>query len=163
MPVWPPVRATLTWVNGTTLLGLSLAAAARTRLRRAPGGVLIASGYRWRVPRQKCFTLGGVIFTRRDADWLLDTARRDLLGHETRHVAQYAVLGPLFLPAYALASGWSWLTTGGYGARNFFERNAGLAAGGYRELPLRPWAQRLRPGRAGKDPAGPGATGSAAS
>jgi hypothetical protein len=133
------VRTVLTWVNGTTPLALLVAAAARTPVRRAPGGVLIAEGYRWRVPRQHCFTLGGVIFSRRTADWLLDVRRQRLLGHETRHVGQYAVLGPLFLPAYGLAAGWSWLTTGAYGCRNVFERHAGLAAGGYRDLPLRPW------------------------
>ncbi|HEU4422156.1 MAG TPA: hypothetical protein VFR67_06400 [Pilimelia sp.] len=144
MAVWPAVRGTLTWVNGTTLLGLALSGAARTPLRRAPGGILVAAGYRWRVPRQQCFTVGTVIFTRRTADWLLDPGHRELLRHETRHVGQYAVLGPLFLPAYALASGWSWLVTGGYGSRNVFERHAGLAAGGYRDLPVRPWVSRLR-------------------
>jgi hypothetical protein len=144
MRVWPTTRAALTWLNGTTLLGLALSAAARTPLRRAPGGVMIAEGYRWRVPQQKCFTLGGVIFTRQAADWLLSTDRQELLGHETRHVGQYAVLGPLFLPAYAAASAWSWLATGGYGARNLFERHAGLTAGGYRDRPLRPWVARLR-------------------
>jgi hypothetical protein len=143
MAVWPAVRSTLTWVNGTTAFALLLSGAARTPLRRAPGGVLVAAGYRWRVPRQQCFTVGGVIFTRETADWLLDTGRQELLGHETRHIGQYAILGPLFLPAYALASGWSWLTTGGYGSRNFFERHAGLAAGGYRELPPRPWVARI--------------------
>ncbi|HYN95153.1 MAG TPA: hypothetical protein VES42_14995 [Pilimelia sp.] len=141
MPTWPTVRAALTWVNGTTLLGVTLAAAARAPLRRGPGGVLVAGGYRWRVPRQHCFTLGGVIFCRHEADWLL--RRERLLAHEARHVSQYAVLGPLFLPAYALASGWSWLATGGYGCRNVFERHAGLHAGGYRQLPPRPWLARL--------------------
>jgi hypothetical protein len=142
--LWPPVRATLTWLNGSTLLALLLAAAARTPLRRGPSAVLIAEGYRWRVPKQKCFTLGGVIFSRRTADWLLDVRRERLLGHETRHVGQYAVLGPFFLPAYGLAAAWSWLATGAYGCRNFFERHAGLAEGGYRDLPLRPWVSRLR-------------------
>jgi hypothetical protein len=161
MAVWPTARTVLTWANLTTPLALVLCAAARTRPRRVPGGVLVAAGYRWRVPRQQCFTLGGVIFTREDAGWLLAAERSELLGHETRHVGQYAVLGPLFLPAYALASGWSWLATGGYGARNVFERHAGLTAGGYADRPLRPWADvvrqrahRLRPAtrRAGHRP-----------
>jgi hypothetical protein len=143
-PVWPSVRTVLTWVNGTTPLALAVALAARTPIRRGPAGVLIAEGYRWRVPRQHCFTLGGVIFSRRPADWLLDVRRHRLLGHETRHVDQYAVFGPLFLPAYGLASGWSWLVTGAYGCRNAFERHAGLAEGGYRELPPRPWVRNTR-------------------
>ncbi|HEU5107581.1 MAG TPA: hypothetical protein VFT95_03310 [Micromonosporaceae bacterium] len=141
---WPGVRRTLTWVNLTTPLGVALAAASRSPLRRAPGGVLVAEGYRWRVPRQTCFTVGGVIFTRKDVDWLLDVRRERLLAHETRHVDQYAVLGPLFFPAYGLASGWSWFVTGAYGCRNAFERHAGLAAGGYRDLPVRPWLAALR-------------------
>jgi hypothetical protein len=157
MAIWPAVRTALmgerlvprtalilTWVNGTTALGLVLSGAARTSLRRTPGGVLVAAGYRWRVPRQECFTLGCVIFTRQEADWLLDAGRRELLGHETRHVGQYAILGPLFLPAYAVASAWSWLVAGEYGCRNVFERHAGLAAGGYDDLPLRPWVTRIR-------------------
>jgi hypothetical protein len=144
MPRWPAVRTALTWVNGTTLLALVLSTATRTRLARAPGGLYVASGYRLRVPKQSCFTVGSVVFTKRPAGWLLDPDREALLAHETRHVAQYAVLGPFFFPLYAAASAYSYLLTGGYGCRNFFEKNAGLAAGGYRQLPLRPWAARTR-------------------
>lgn len=136
------MRAALTWVNGTTLAAVVLSAATRTRLARGPGGVFVAGGYRLRVPKQSCFTIGTVVFTKRPADWLLDPDRADLLAHETRHVAQYAVLGPFFFPLYAAASAYSYLMTGGYGCRNFFEKHAGLAAGGYRQLPLRPWASR---------------------
>jgi hypothetical protein len=49
----------------------------------------------------------------------------------------------LFFPVYWSACAWSYALTGGYGARNVLERRAGLAAGGYDELPLRPWAARL--------------------
>lgn len=143
-PLWPPVRTVLTWVNGTTPAGVLLAVAGRARLRRGPHGVLIAEGYRWRVPRGPCFTVGTVVFARQGAEWLLDVRQERLLWHETRHIGQYAVLGPLFPPAYALAAVWSWLTTGAYGSRNVFERHAGLSSGGYRELPLRPWALRVR-------------------
>jgi hypothetical protein len=144
MRVWPVVRSTLTWINGTSLAAVVLSVVTRTPLVRGPGGVLVAAGYRLRVPRQSCFTVGTVVFTRRTADWLLHPDRAALLGHETRHVAQYAVLGPIFWLAYALASGWSYLVTGSYGCRNVFERHAGLAAGGYRQVPLRPWADRTR-------------------
>ncbi|WP_460845903.1 hypothetical protein [Phytohabitans suffuscus] len=142
MPRWPAVRTTLTWLNGTTLAALVLCTATRTRLVRGPGGVYVAGGYRLRVPKQSCFTVGTVVFTKRPAGWLLDPDREELLAHETRHVAQYAVLGLFFFPLYAAASAYSYLMTGGYGCRNFFEQNAGLAAGGYRQLPLRPWAAR---------------------
>ncbi|HEX2355161.1 MAG TPA: hypothetical protein VHI50_01705 [Micromonosporaceae bacterium] len=137
------LRTGLTCVNGTTAIALVVAAAARTRLRRASGGILIAEGYRLPVPRQRCFTMGCVIFTRGEASGLLHGDHAALLGHETRHVWQYALLGPLFWPAYWLACGYSWAVTGRYGPRNFFERHAGLAAGGYRDVPLRPWAARL--------------------
>jgi hypothetical protein len=148
MRIWPLARTALTAVNGTTLAGLAVAAVSRARVRRGVGGVLVAEGYRLPVPKQTCFTVGSVILTRRPADWLLDPSRTDLLAHETRHVGQYAVLGPLFWPAYWLACGWSYALTGSYGARNAFERHAGLARGGYRELPLRPWAARLAARRA---------------
>ena len=60
-----------------------------------------------------------------------DEQHAELLGHETKHAFQYALLGPLFWPAYWLACGWSYARTGTYGLRNVFERHAGLAAGGY--------------------------------
>ena len=57
-----------------------------------------------------------------------------LLGHEERHCTQYAwCLGLPFLPLYFLAAGWSLARTGNPGTRNFFERRAGLRAGGYPE------------------------------
>jgi hypothetical protein len=95
------------------------------------------------VPPATCFTVGSVILTRERADWLLDADRADLLGHESRHAGQYALLGPLFWPAYWAACGYSYALTGTWGARNAFERHAGLTAGGYRNAPLRPWAARL--------------------
>jgi hypothetical protein len=105
--------------------------------------VLIAEGYRRRVPPATCFTVGSVIITRRTAEWLLADERSALLDHETRHAGQYAVLGPLFWPVYWVLCGWSYALTGSYGSRNFFERHAGLHTGGYPELPLRPWAARF--------------------
>ncbi|HEX2771661.1 MAG TPA: hypothetical protein VHN18_04425 [Micromonosporaceae bacterium] len=137
------VRSVVTWINGTTPVGLALAVAARTTRVRGPGGVIVAGGYRLPVPRQKCFTVGSVILTRPPAQWLLHPDRADLLGHEMRHVAQYAALGPLFWPAYWAMCGYSYLLTGSYGGRNTFERRAGLRAGGYREAPLRPWLAGL--------------------
>ncbi len=137
-------RTILTALNGTTGAGLLIALATGARIRRGPHGVLIAEGYRLRVPPATCFTVGSVIITRRTADWLLAPERHRLFHHESRHAAQYAALGPLFWPAYWLSCGWSYALTGSYGARNAFERHAGLATGGYRELPLRPWAARFR-------------------
>jgi hypothetical protein len=45
---------------------------------------------------------------------------------------------------YALATGWSLLRTGHLAAGNAFERHAGLAAGGYPDLPLIPLAVQAR-------------------
>ena len=145
-------RTLLTAANGTTGAGLLFALATRCRVRRGRDGVLIAEGYRLPVPPASCFTVGSVIVTRRSADWLLAEERAALFGHESRHAGQYAVLRPLFWPAYWMACGWSYATTGSYGARNFFERHAGLHDGGYPvDLPLRPWLERRRrrPGRRG--------------
>ena len=144
---WPLARTVLTAINGTTGVGLLLALATGAKVRRGRDGVLIAEGYKRRVPPATCFTVGSVILTRRSADWLLAPERDVLFGHESRHASQYAVLGPLFWPAYWSCCGWSFALTGSYGSRNFFERHAGLHGGGYEEQPLRPWAARLRGGR----------------
>lgn len=116
--------------NGSTLFGVAVAAAARTRLQRGPRGMLIASGYRWRLPVAGAFTLGNVVLCRCTAERLLD--RPQLLRHEEKHCTQYAwCLGLPFIPLYLLAAGWSVLRTGNPGTGNVFERRAGLAAGGY--------------------------------
>ena len=47
------------------------------------------------------------------------------------------------VPLYLLAAAVSWALTGDFGARNVFERRAGLAEGGYTDKPLR---ARLRRG-----------------
>lgn len=138
-------RGLLTAVNGTTGAGLLVALAGRARVRRGRHGVLIAEGYRLPIPPASCFTVGSVILTRRSAAWLLADERAELFGHEHRHAAQYAALGPLFWPAYWLACGYSYAATGSWGVRNLFERHAGLLAGGYpTDLPLRPWVRRIR-------------------
>ena len=67
-----------------------------------------------------------------------------LLAHEARHATQYACCAGLpMLPLYFLAAGVSWGLTGDFGARNIFERRAGLADGGYTDRPLRPGVARL--------------------
>jgi hypothetical protein len=136
-------RFALTAVNGTTGAGLIIALASGARIRLGRDGILIAEGYRRRVPPAACFTVGSVIVTRGTAEWLLEAERAELLAHESRHAGQYALLGPLFWPAYWLACGYSYALTGSWGARNVFERAAGLVEGGYAEKPLRPWLGRL--------------------
>lgn len=146
------VRHLLNWVNLSTPLGLALARAGGARLRRGPRRSILADYYRWTFPTGGAFTVGDVIISRHDLD-LLAARRPALLGHELTHARQWAAcLGLPFLPLYAASMGWSWVRTGDRAARSFFERQAGLADGGYAEVPPRPLgpelAQAMQRGRA---------------
>ncbi|MDP9886747.1 hypothetical protein [Pseudarthrobacter enclensis] len=124
------LRRAANFLNGSTLAGLAVALAARTRIRRGPRGMIIAAGYRWRLPFAQAYTLGNVVLCRSTAGDLL--SRPELLGHEELHCSQYAwCLGLPFIPLYLAAAGWSVIRTGNAGTGNVFERRAGLAAGGY--------------------------------
>jgi hypothetical protein len=120
-------------LNLSTPLGLALAIAGGARISRGPHGLLIATGYRYRIPPVpgRAITIGDVVLLGLDEAAL--AARPMLLSHEARHSAQYARwLGPIgFLPAYGLASLWSWWLTGDAALRNHFESRAGLIDGGY--------------------------------
>jgi hypothetical protein len=135
-------------LNGSTLLGLLLAACARTPVSSGPRGLLIASRYRWRLPFAAAFTVGNVILFREGPD--AAGSNPALLGHEERHSTQYAwCLGLPFLPLYFIAAGWSLWRTGNPGSANVFERHAGLEAGGY-PLPGMPGMPGM-PGHAPKN------------
>lgn len=122
--------------NGTTVLGLAVARAAGTAVSHGPRGLIVAAGYRWRLPFAGAFTMGNVVICRTEADHL--TSNLALLGHEEKHCSQYAwCLGLPFLLFYFLAAGWSQVRTGNPASGNFFERQAGLEAGGYRETSKR--------------------------
>jgi hypothetical protein len=133
-PVTIRFRSAMNWVNLSTPLGVAVALAGGARFERGPHGVLLARGYRWRVPpvRGRAITIGDVVLIGLDDDAL--AARPALITHEARHCGQYARwLGPLgFLPAYGLAALWSWLRTGDPALANGFEVAAGLVDGGYR-------------------------------
>ncbi|HSN36541.1 MAG TPA: hypothetical protein VLT34_09350 [Arthrobacter sp.] len=142
-------------LNATTPLGLLLAGCARTPVHRGPRGLLIATGYRWRLPFAGAFTVGNVVLFRAGPGEAM--ANQVLLRHEERHSTQYAwCLGLPFLPLYFLAAGWSLARTGNPGSRNVFERQAGLRAGGYPELKRAP-KPRIR---TAQSPAGSGRPGS---
>jgi hypothetical protein len=68
-----------------------------------------------------------------------------LIKHEEVHTWQYFYcLGlPYYIP-YVIFMSWSVLRTGDRAARNFFERQAGLAIGGYRDYPVRPIGEGIR-------------------
>jgi hypothetical protein len=127
------VRRVVNWVNLSTPLGLLVAALGGARLRPGPHGLLIATGYRYRVPpvTGRAITIGDVVLLGLDQSAL--DRRPDLFAHEARHAAQCARwMGPVgFLPAYAVASLWSWWFTGNAALRNHFEGHAGLVDGGY--------------------------------
>ncbi|POM22387.1 hypothetical protein BTM25_53370 [Actinomadura rubteroloni] len=129
------IRRIVNAVNLSTPLGLLLAAAgsrgspARGRCR-GPDGLILAGGYRWPLPAAPVFTVGNVVTARRAAADLLD--RPALLRHEGRHATQYAfLLGPLMIPLYLVCAGVSLVLCGDHASANPFERQAGLADGGY--------------------------------
>ena len=143
MTTWQRVRVIVNYVNLMTPLGVFVARIGGGERHRGPYGLVIYTGYRLPFPVAGAFTLGNVITTRYDAEYLLAEGREALLGHEARHSVQAALLGPLFLPLYAVASGWSWAISADLACRNPFEVWAGLEAGRYVRRPLRPGLLRL--------------------
>lgn len=127
------VRQVVNAVTLATPLGLALARLGRAHLVRGPDGLLLALDYRFPVPapRAPAVTVGDVVLLRMGS---ADVAtRRRLLVHEGRHAAQWACwLGPVgFVPAYLLASAWSWVRCRDFALGNAFEVRAGLVDGGY--------------------------------
>jgi hypothetical protein len=133
------VRQAVNLANGSTLVGLGVAALGGARVARSADGLFVGTGYRLPVPPAPAFCLGNVIVTR------LDGLAPELFRHEARHATQYAWCGGVVMvPLYLAASAVSWAVTGDFGAGNVFERRAGLAGGGYTDKPLRPGLQRVR-------------------
>src|SRR5687768_1254207 len=94
------VKSVANVVNLSTPLGLLVAALGRSRLRRGPRGLVLASDYRLPLPAAPAFTVGNVVVSPRPAEFL--DGRPALLRHEERHSWQYAVcLGLPMLPLYA--------------------------------------------------------------
>jgi hypothetical protein len=144
------LRAWVNLANGSTLAGLGVAALGGARVTRGPDRLFVGTGYRLPVPPAPAFCLGNVVITR------LDGLTPELLRHEARHATQYACCGGvLMVPLYLMAAAASWMLTGDTGAKNVFERRAGLADGGYTDKPLRPLVLRAVLRR----PASPGVSG----
>ena len=136
--------------NGSTLAGLGVAALGGARVARSADRLFVGTGYRLPVPPAPAFCLGNVIVTRLDGI----APESALFRHEARHATQYACCGGVVMvPLYLVAAAVSWALTGDFGARNVFERRAGLADGGDTDKPLRPDLRRAslrrasRPGR----------------
>jgi hypothetical protein len=134
------VRRVVNLANGSTLAGLGVAALGRAAVTRSADGLYTGTGYRLPVPPAPAFCLGNVIVTRgQDID-----PGSSLFRHEARHATQFACCGGVvMIPLYLAAAGVSWALTGDFGARNVFERRAGLADGGYTDKPLRPALRRV--------------------
>jgi hypothetical protein len=128
--VWQVLNA----VNLSTAVGLAVGRACGARFTPGPDGLLLGRGYRLGFPDARAFTVGNAVIGVGAAP--IDTGS-PLLRHEARHATQYAVLGLLVPPLYAIAAGWSWLVTGDWWSQNPFERLAGLADGGYTVHPVR--------------------------
>jgi hypothetical protein len=157
LPARLRIRQAVNLANGSTLAGLGVAALGGAAVARSVDGLLTGTGYRLPVPPAPAFCLGNVLVTRREA---IDPAGR-LFRHEARHATQFACCGGVFmLPLYLAAAGVSWALTGDFGARNVFERQAGLADGGYTDKPLRAVLRRaagaIEAGRAGRGTGGVG-------
>jgi hypothetical protein len=130
--------------NGSTLAGLGVAAVGCAAITRSADGLFVGIRYRLPVPPAPAFCLGNVIMTRGDG---IDPGSA-LFRHEARHATQFACCGGVaMVPLYLAAAGVSWALTGDFGARNVFERRAGLADGGYTDKPLRPSLGRVSLGR----------------
>ncbi len=131
-------------VNLSTPVGLLVAAIGGATIRRGPRGLYVGEGYQLKFPIASAFTIGSVITTSRTWDELLRANPR-LFEHEERHTWQYLYCsGMPFYVAYGVCLVWSMLRTGDWAARNFFERQADLAAGGYQDVPVQPIGQNLR-------------------
>ena len=131
-------RRQVNLLNLSTPLGLAVAGLGRARVTRGERGLLLAEGYRLPFPVAGAFTIGNVLLTSGRWDELQRT-RPGLLEHEEAHTWHWlGCAGLPFLPVYGLCLVWSLVRTGDRAAANLFERRAGLAAGGYREVPPRP-------------------------
>ena len=141
---WQWLRLVGNLVNLTTPFGLLVAVIGGARIRRGPRGLFLGEGYRLKFPVATAFTVGNVITTSSTWPELLRGNPR-LFDHEERHTWQYLwFIGLPYYPAYVACIVWSMLRTGDRAARNFFERNAGLADGGYPDLPVRPIGENIR-------------------
>lgn len=131
IPGWRPVGRALgyVWAAPWTLMGLALGVPLLLGRERARvvHGVLEIHGpvLAWLLARLTALpggvdavTLGHVVLGR-DADALERTR-----AHERVHVRQYERWGPLFIPAYLVASMWASARSGHFYRDNPFERHA---------------------------------------
>lgn len=127
---WTRIRTALNWINLSTLLGLAIARLGGASIVRRGRGTYLATGYRFGFPVASAFTVGSVITSKHDLDYVRE--RPVLLQHEDRHCTQYAfILGIVMLPFYFLCVAVSYAIAGDHSSYNPFERLANLADGNY--------------------------------
>lgn len=132
------VRHVANWANLSTPAGLAIALAGRSRLRRGPRGLILAEDYRPSFPVAGAFTVGDVVIACGRSWDELEQHSPGTLVHEENHTWQWALcLGLPMLPLYLAAMGWSMVRTGDRASANWFEVDADLRLGHYRELPKR--------------------------
>ena len=130
--------------NLSTPLGLVVAVAGRSRLRRR-GHLIVADRARLPIRNAGAVTIGSVVVVPRRSVEELEAVNPGLMDHEDSHAWQYAYcLGLPFLPLYGLATAWSMIRTGDRASANHFEVQADLFKGGYRRNPMRPLGLGLR-------------------
>ncbi|MEL4505373.1 hypothetical protein AAEX63_10490 [Luteococcus sp. H138] len=128
------VRNAGNWLNLSTPLGLAVAVAGRARVRRGPRGLWFADGYRPSYPNGGAFTIGNVIATHHEDIDALFARRPGLLEHEESHAWQWTMCAGLpFLPLYGVMAAWSLVRHRDLATGNFFECQADLVDGGYRD------------------------------
>ena len=142
---WQWVRFAGNFVNLSTPVGLAVARIGSATIRRGPArpvpgrGLPLQIPYRGRIHDRQC--------DHHERHVGCDVADKypHLIQHEEGHTWQYLYcLGlPYYIP-YVVFMGWSVLRTGDRAARNFFERQAGLAIGGYVDYPVRPIGDGIR-------------------
>ncbi|MFV0428320.1 MAG: hypothetical protein ACK5KO_02675 [Arachnia sp.] len=135
--------------NGSTPLGLAVALLGGGRLRRE-SSLVVAERVRLPGITAGALTIGSVVLIPKLTAHELRRRVPTVMAHEDEHAWQWAYsLGLPFIPLYLGAMAWSWLRTGDRASANFFEVQAGLTSGGYRQRPVTPWRSRWRQLRGG--------------
>lgn len=117
--------------NLSTPLGLALGLLGGGSFRRS-GHLLVAEGVRLPLLNASAMTVGDVVLVL--GRTLEDAEKRipDIMEHEEEHAWQWTYcLGLPFIGLYGAAMAWSTMRHGDRATGNFFERQAGLASGGY--------------------------------
>jgi hypothetical protein len=118
------LRHNLNNINLSTLLGLTIAKFLGGKTIQLDSKLYINYGRSGKYIKYKAITIGDVILARKEL-------KTSLINHELKHSIQFAYLGILFFPIYALFSLYSYYKYSNTWQGNIFEINAGLEDGEY--------------------------------